>query len=482
MTCSFNAYQISGQNQVVLVHTGSTGPADLGFGLTSAGATLQLHGSTPDPLTLTPIQPWTPEAIVATYPSALPPGMYTIALSVPAPASCTNTAQLVVPAAADILPDLTFTAVIPSTAPVDSDVTIVNTKPGFTFDAMTHALSLFDAMSNRVPITVSRWGANRLSVHVGDSLYTFTNPVHTFRFGSSTYRLPIILTPAVPVPTPGAVARGTFRVLVTGFHVDHETADHILEVDGKGDEIQLRAELVEHRLGASTSTPRTIRSKVFGDVNRYPARIQAGSRSSLGGLRTGDDAGTHARNGQMPTADRLPLVLWEGELEAGGLGVLISPTIWEVDDTIDPTLLEPNWPTGLDGLAETLLAGAVNGIRGRLALPALPQALPAPLPASATINDIGEVVDTTQRNELRITRDKPGWGGRSGDRPVGLVDDPLTSGRQQAFPQLIMLTYETALLMSQTPGMDGDPAGTFRISYADDNDGAYTLFLQVEKL
>src|SRR3954471_19180265 len=110
---------------------------------------------------------------------------------------------------------------------------------------------------------------------------------------------------------------GRFRVTLTGFTVNRQSDDNILESDGKGDEVYIIAELAQYdsyweygrrpglsqdhiliNLGGNNgfhgrgnlTLRRSLTSVVMGDVNNQnnPPRIQAGSASNLGGLRTGD--------------------------------------------------------------------------------------------------------------------------------------------------------------------------------------------------
>jgi hypothetical protein len=160
-----------------------------------------------------------------------------------------------------------------------------------------------------------------------------------------------------PSTVPNQTLAVRFRVTLTGFTVNNQTEDNVLEMDGKGDEVYVLTEVAQYdsylqkpntlpgaiiRLGDNDSLRgngyltdrRSLVSVLMGDVNNQnnPARIQAGSASTLGGLRTGDRFPTNEpwRMSGPPSANRLPMSLWEGELRGRDL-VVIVPTIWEWD-------------------------------------------------------------------------------------------------------------------------------------------------------
>ena len=96
------------------------------------------------------------------------------------------------------------------------------------------------------------------------------------------------------------------------------------------------------------ATPaKTLTTPTYGDVNNFPSRIQAGSRSDKGGLKTGDTfpAGDSSTRHEAARADGLPLLIWEGELRTGQNGVAIAPVVWELDE--DDVLRSP-----LNGVGE----------------------------------------------------------------------------------------------------------------------------------
>ena len=160
--------------------------------------------------------------------------------------------------------------------------------------------------------------------------------------------------PQICRPAPEEEA-GRFRVILTGFSVNRQTNDNILESDGKGDEVFIVAEVAQydHRWAATgyyrraerersgqpilsgrrpLSLRRTLTSILMGDANNQEApRIAAGTATNNGGLRTGDHFPKEPwKLTGTPSANRLPMLVWEGELRHGM--VIIVPTIWEWDD------------------------------------------------------------------------------------------------------------------------------------------------------
>src|SRR5437762_6651945 len=81
----------------------------------------------------------------------------------------------------------------------------------------------------------------------------------------------------------------TYRVKINGFRVIQETYDDLLERDGKRDEVQISViTTLLDKDGKLIGVPSEKTTPIMGDTNRLANRIQAGSASSLGGLRTGD--------------------------------------------------------------------------------------------------------------------------------------------------------------------------------------------------
>lgn len=189
MACGFTAYRIFGEDELVLVRTDQDGGP--GFGRSAAGAMLGLGRE--GRLDELEILRWEPDSIVAVLPPDLPAGNYPLELALPGPSPCSHTGELEV--SPDVLPALLFTTAAGSPAPLGSRVVIVNSIPGFTFEERDHELALLDAEGHVVDgaAVESGWDTERLTVRLPPASYRFASPLHTFRFGSSPHRVPLVL-------------------------------------------------------------------------------------------------------------------------------------------------------------------------------------------------------------------------------------------------------------------------------------------------
>jgi hypothetical protein len=171
---------------------------------------------------------------------------------------------------------------------------------------------------------------------INHSLFKVPPGTHTFSiasvFGDAGYSLD-----GMPSATVAATARrGRYRISVTGFRATQATNDDpVFHRDGKGDEIFIAAFVGSDLGGVGRLDRKIVRSRVYGDVNHFPDRIQAGSSSPYGGIGPGNavpaTAGALLPSPVAATPDRLPLLVWEGELWDGDLGLAVVPTIWEWD-------------------------------------------------------------------------------------------------------------------------------------------------------
>lgn len=306
-------------------------------------------------------------------------------------------------------------------------------------------------------------------------------------------------------------ASGRFRLTLNGFTVNHQTSDHILEADGRGDEVYLladvwtleRGEAVGRRTvnaepsgacvfpaprlpaGTSPGQLRPCRTEdvpdhsvrvarrerfstaVMGDSHgpRNPPRVRAGSASPEGGLRSGDHfpASTPWNRAGVPRRDQLPLLLWEGELVDGANAVAILPAVWEWDG---PDELERRWQQLAD------------------------QTLRLPWPYEGADRGAAELRNRSPFLERDVWQ--PEHAGRAdlllhrhrgdGNRPVGIV--PAGDGFRYT-PPLLQLTYSRAAALARgTPTPYG--RGIMEIRLAEPRshnlDGDYTLYLQVEEI
>lgn len=495
MTCRFVATHIHGSRQVLIQRTGAlvgTGvPPETGFGLVRGGSRiLLLYGSPPTEATPDlAVIAWSAESVSVQLPDPLPAGPHQIRVLIAASgtgAGCRETASVDLSSPLDD-PLLVITAV-PPVAPLGTVIRLEG-PPTFHFDHATHSPVRLECADGRGSATLmpvdSGWGNRTLSMSLPTEYECdlAANPVSMIRLGARATGVPIQIIPAVPATGP---LEGHFRLLLNGFFVNRETSDHVLEVDGKGDEVFFQVHMAEVTLPSGGVTTATKISKTFGDTNRFSGRVQAGSRSPQGGLKTGDPMGTHERGTLTPSETELPMVLWEGTLQQGLKGVVVVPIPWEEDLTTDSTLrpARADWTAALGGLAATTVTAAASAVLSRIRL--LPN---IPLPVGEVL-ELGEILKGDPLPALRITREGVGLFGRSGDVPIGfkrLIPTPPGSGDiDQLFPQMVVLTYETALLGSRTTFLTGEANGVFTMQYAGENmnwnEGDYTLFLQIEEV
>jgi hypothetical protein len=260
------------------------------------------------------------------------------------------------------------------------------------------------------------------------------------------------------------IEAGRFRVTMTGFTVNRQTNDNILESDGKGDEVYILGELAQYdsywefggrpglrqdsiliNLGGqnglhgrgNVTLRRSLVSVLMGDVNNQnnPPRIQAGSAGGAGGLRTGDRFPSNEPwnlSGQ-PRADRLPMLLWEGQLRRGLDLVVIIPTIWE-------------W----DGGNPQLRSQFTQDVNYYFTV--------------STYQDDGFVFRSFIGGDIA----------GAGDRPIGML------GRDTWVPQGLTLNFDNAQrAVTSSPGRIG--TGVVEMRYAADTED-YSLYFKIERI
>jgi hypothetical protein len=248
--------------------------------------------------------------------------------------------------------------------------------------------------------------------------------------------------------------KGRFQIVVCGWKCLRETTDHALQVDGKGDEVWVAARF--QRPSDSNST--VVRSKTMGDVNDKRGRVQAGSRSNKGGIRTGDQfpskpfdkanpvpaTGWHADS--HPT---LPFVIWEGELVDGKPGVELELSIWE-DDEGGAKL----WEDVLKVLSAPIVNDRLKNIEVHKSKDG----------STSFVIDMSGIGDLMQSIF-----------GVAKDRPIGL-------------PKAKSVTYSSAKQVVATPPTAEVPDGVVTIMFKDSeepkhaNQGEYVLWLQVKEV
>lgn len=181
-------------------------------------------------------------------------------------------------------------------------------------------------------------------------------------------------TPLALMPTPRY--KGVYRITVTGLRVNRETTDNPIEIDGKRDEVLVRAWANVYGSKRQLLESVAVESKVHGDRNAESwsnatspsVRIKAGSASLLGGLRTGD---VHAAQpGTLPNRITFPLLVWEGWLRQSEQQLLVVPTVWEVDraPAWQPVPLPEPERQLLDAIGQYAAARFVPGIEQQVEL------------------------------------------------------------------------------------------------------------------
>jgi hypothetical protein len=144
--------------------------------------------------------------------------------------------------------------------------------------------------------------------------------------------------------------KGRYRISVTGFRAIQCTNDDpILHRDGKGDEIFVAAFVGSDLGGVGRLDRKIVRSRVYGDVKNFPDRIQAGSSSPYGGIGPGNAVPANAGAALTPVPampDRLPLLVWEGELTDSDRGLAVVPTVWEFDGDVKNYEMWSGWLMG----------------------------------------------------------------------------------------------------------------------------------------
>ncbi len=265
---------------------------------------------------------------------------------------------------------------------------------------------------------------------------------------------------------PGA-ASAKFRVTLNGFAVNNQSDDDILEGDGKGDEVYLRAEVWKLNAGGGDTIKQTVKTIVFGDVNNQSGRGQAGSASAKGGLRTGDAfppaTAQPWRRGAAFFRDRAPMLVWEGVLRQGLDGVAIIPTVWEWDGN-NQSESETHW-NNLQDLDMTFIEQPlITLIRSR---------------SATTSFDAAASIPRYDYRDGQFGAPGVNLGGKAGTRPIGIKEQ---HGNIYLLPQILPLSYDSALAAAAA-SPSGLGAGIFAFRYKDATDhGDYTVYVQVEKV
>ena len=255
-----------------------------------------------------------------------------------------------------------------------------------------------------------------------------------------------------------------FRVILAGFTVHNQTWDHAWEVDGKADEVYVRADVRLTDVQGNILLQSEPRSQVMGDTNGFPppARVQAGSASGMGGLRSGDSfpsTNPWQQQGALQM-NRPPMLLFEGEVVQGQNAAVIIPSIWE-------------WDGGTDMFNEWGQLLVTNG-------PAITAAVMDIINATQGTTLPSAVIKTSLEMGLpALFSLASGIMGQAKDRPIGMIAE----NNGYAFnAKMLVLTEATAELATITDF--GRGPGVLEMNYKDDArlTGDYTLYLKVEKV
>lgn len=270
-----------------------------------------------------------------------------------------------------------------------------------------------------------------------------------------------IQRPNIHLPAPQRVARGRFRFTLTGFTCERETNDHILEVDGKGDEVYFLLDRAFVDANFNVLDRRRIRSVNFGDINNPPgpARVQAGSRSDRGGLRSGDHHPTSEpwRLLSPPAEDRIPWLLGEFDLAHGEGAAVFILSLWEWDGNED---LQAFYNQRLDGWWASFQ------------------------PQSERTTDSAQQFANVRNNAIFINSIPEQFTSGARDYPIGLRRGGWDNNVPfyNYCPVTLVMNYEEALRISQTS--NGRDLGVIDATMEDwfVNVGRYTFHIKVERV
>ena len=307
------------------------------------------------------------------------------------------------------------------------------------------------------PVTIFGPGLPQTGVVATGYSYTVTglgNGQYTWTVGSF-YQPGNISTAATEFPSASATVMpfmGTYRVTLLGFVVNNPSADDILDIDGKGDEIIPMAFTQEfdqasgNRYGSGVLAKGSVHGQNQG--GKFSSRIMAGSASNKGGLQKGDVFPAGLMQGAIGSLSTttFPLKVFEGFLNRDKEVLVIYPSLWESDDSTQRWL--DYYKSNLDSRTSTALNPATPvGAKLR-------QALDAP--------GISEI-----RGDDWFKMDS--WGPNAkGDRPIGIQqsDGPTDTGG--FYDRIIVLNQrkiEEALAQpAKYPGM---PPGTIGLSFTE---------------
>jgi hypothetical protein len=437
-------------------------------------------GATPPPAGGAPTGPVT-QPVVAT---ALPSPVAVTTLTPPPPAPAQPPAVTEANSRVNFRPGMApgggfdavpTTAVTAATAKDPANFRANQTGEGtvlLTWDAVPGAESyMLGGPGTNVGMTVTGTSHTLTGVQQGNHTWTV----------ATMYNPGGILTAANQWSRAAAIVSNTsarYRVTIAGFRVFRPTFDE--RINGNGDEVYAAAgvTVIDRRDSSILESWTIVKSDSYGDVNRNPGYVRAGSFGASGGLQAQDfvpDGRDPRMTPGTPSATRFPVRVWEGTLRDGIDAVVIKPTLWEIDGG---QLYYAQW------------ANPQHSGRGH---PQLAGEQSAAATARATQGDLtpfrGVIVFSCASADVLQPDCSPG-----DDRPIGINQDGcIGNPRALAWCDLtLVLTREAADRTLAAPFVvDGVPPGLITISLRDRGgvdpvrgglDGEYNPFLRVERL
>jgi hypothetical protein len=194
-------------------------------------------------------------------------------------------------------------------------------------------------------------GSSQAGVKVAGNLdgYEVTGvPVGTHEWTLGSYYEPGTITTAASefskvrlTVTPPV--SGRYLVTITGVRAIRMSFDDQLSRDGRGDEIYAAAFTRRYdRRDGSLVEMAERHTMTYGDAAGFgTSRVQAGTASPTGGIQDTDPVPNNSDPSvrTLPPSDLgFPFKLWEGTLTDGVDALVISPTLWERDNSNQPFL------------------------------------------------------------------------------------------------------------------------------------------------
>lgn len=319
----------------------------------------------------------------------------------------------------------------------------------------------------------------------------YTTEITGLPLGTHEFRLAVVYSGdgvLYPAPTQAkssvTVKRvaDRYRVTLLGLKCGHETTDDLLQLDGKRDEVfagAYVASVPRENINNPRPTPLgIIRTKVMGDTNGFPDRVQAGTASDKGGIQSGDyvpdTSVATAKPGVTGTTDRFPLALWEGELSDTGDIIVVAPVVFEWDKQE-----EAPWNSW---------TGWWSSPRGSADLGNLAHTTPS--------DGRWEIVLSSQWSRPINAYDSynvnygPGFSESGGNRPVGVEDQANIRGSGNLVPNPVYVPRGLCLTHARVEAALGAQSTSVIEWVARDDphlgndklDGTYILYIQIERL